>query len=46
MNIKQYMSYADVVSLGNASFGFLSIINGFKWLFGSCCAVYACCSDL
>jgi archaetidylserine synthase len=32
MNIKQYISYADVVSLGNASFGFLSIImvlNGF-----------------
>jgi len=26
MNIKQYMSYADIVSLGNASFGFLSII--------------------
>ena len=26
MNIKHYMSYADIVSLGNASFGFLSII--------------------
>ncbi len=26
MNIKQYMSFADLVSLGNASFGFLSII--------------------
>jgi archaetidylserine synthase len=32
MNMKHYMSYADLVSLGNASFGFLSIImvlNGF-----------------
>ena len=26
MNIKHYMSYADIVSLGNASFGFLSIL--------------------
>jgi archaetidylserine synthase len=26
MNIKHYMSYADLVSLGNASFGFLSIL--------------------
>lgn len=26
MNMKYYMSYADIVSLGNASFGFLSIL--------------------
>jgi archaetidylserine synthase len=35
MNIKHYMSYADIVSLGNASFGFLSIImvlNGYLGL--------------
>ncbi len=30
MNIKQLVSYADLVSLGNASFGFLSIIMVFE----------------
>ena len=26
MNMKNYTSYADLVSIGNASFGFLSIL--------------------
>ncbi|ADZ10640.1 CDP-diacylglycerol/serine O-phosphatidyltransferase [Methanobacterium lacus] len=30
MNIKNFMSYADLVSLANASFGFLSIVMAFK----------------
>lgn len=34
MNIKSYMSYADLVSLGNASFGFLSILMVFEGYFG------------
>ena len=46
MNMKHYMSYADLVSLGNASFGFLSIIMVLNGYLGNCCTVYVSCSDL